>query len=157
MKRHKRRHHSSDENAHDTTNSQTSAGHQTPSRSERKLEVTGQNESQGAPGTTFSCRICNQKFESASQLRVHAVSSHKEPEKTEPAAKTEKGPEVKDPASYCFICNHQFPTQSNLNRHNIRKHIDGEKYSCPESGCTRQFKIMYDLVRHRRNIHGLQS
>ena len=152
MERHVRSQHSSNENKQDSTNSQTSGASNPTTGSESQ-----QGTSQDASGSTFGCRICSQRFESASKLRVHVVSSHKDPETNEPTAKSEMGPEVKDPNSFCFVCNHQFPTRANLNRHNIRKHIDGAKFSCPEVGCNRQFKIEYDLVRHRRNVHGLQS
>lgn len=127
----------------------------------------------------FTCLVCERSFFNPSAMRQHMISWHR------PNVIVERAPKVKEPnkhiCSYCGklfkfrcalrehlnlhtgarpyqckICLKYFPSDRHMRNHQMT-HSDRRPYVCNMEPCTRGYKELRDLRRHKFSVHGIPS
>lgn len=127
----------------------------------------------------FDCVVCDRAFFNPSALRQHLIAYHK------PNVIVEREKKVKEPKKHicsycgkifkfrcalrehlnlhtgarpyqCKVCLKFFPSDRHMRNHQMT-HSDRRPHVCDIGGCTRGYKELRDLRRHKFSVHGIPS
>ena len=118
-----------------------------PATSQHHEITTGTSEEPAPMEIILSCTICNNKFQSSTQLHNHLETDHSRDSSI-------SGSHLTDSSQDCGTCGDKFPTEERLNLHRSSKHVQ-DYFNC--HSCMFRFQNQQQLNNHVRECHSSAS